>query len=204
MKKALFILLSVAVVAAFIYTDIASTAHDFSTASGTWNTGGEICQPCHTPHNGGIDGITNAVVPLWNHQVTAPGPFTPYTSPTFSQAPGTDPSGISLLCLSCHDGTIGLDAFGTTASSTNYITGTALLDTDLTNDHPISFTYDDAATADTEIITANATINGWLQGGAGGSMECSSCHDVHGVTGVSNLLRTTNAASALCLTCHDK
>jgi predicted CXXCH cytochrome family protein len=34
-------------------------------------------------------------------------------------------------------------------------------------------------------------------------VECASCHDVHD-SGFPSLLVMDNAASALCLTCHDK
>jgi predicted CXXCH cytochrome family protein len=35
------------------------------------------------------------------------------------------------------------------------------------------------------------------------SVECASCHDPH-ASGTSTFLRTSNAASAVCLACHDK
>jgi len=38
----------------------------------------------------------------------------------------------------------------------------------------------------------------------GGQVQCASCHDVHNGSGVEKLLRKTNVASALCLTCHNK
>ncbi|MFZ9024294.1 MAG: cytochrome c3 family protein, partial [Anaerohalosphaeraceae bacterium] len=66
------------------------------------------------------------------------------------------------------------------------------------------FVYDTSAAADTEIKTADATINAWLDGGAGGKVQCSSCHDVHNTPGVAGLLRIANTNSDLCLTCHDK
>jgi len=204
MKKALFILLSLAV-AAFVYSAISGSAHDFSDGAGfnadAWNTDGEICQPCHTPHNGGIGAVAASTAPLWNHDVTASA-FTVYTGYDLEVVPG-QPSGISELCLSCHDGSVSLDSFGGTSGTTD-LAGSTLVGTDLSNDHPISFTYDTSAGADAEIFAADATINSWLQGGAGGSMECSSCHDVHNTANQADLLRVSNAASALCLTCHDK
>ena len=38
----------------------------------------------------------------------------------------------------------------------------------------------------------------------GGRVECISCHDPHNAAGEANMLVTSNARSALCLTCHDK
>ncbi|OGT19784.1 MAG: hypothetical protein A2V90_04405 [Gammaproteobacteria bacterium RBG_16_57_12] len=62
----------------------------------------EVCVYCHTPHgaNKQID------APLWNHTISTTG-FTPYTTQT-GQA-GTPGSG-SLMCLSCHDGTLAVDS----------------------------------------------------------------------------------------------
>lgn len=68
------------------------------------NNYGEVCVYCHTPH--GASTTTDA--PLWNRPTPA-GPFTLYSSPTMDTVPGS-PSGVSLACLSCHDGTIAVDA----------------------------------------------------------------------------------------------
>ena len=114
---------------------LAGTKHDLSQKG--FNTT-QICIFCHTPHN------ANAYVPgspLWNHNVTW-STFTTYASPTLNAVPG-QPTGTSKLCLSCHDGTVGIDAY-TNNAGLNFITGTALLGTDLSNDHPVSFLYDAA------------------------------------------------------------
>lgn len=184
---------------------IVGSAHDFSGES--WS-GGQICIACHTPHN-----AKAGYEPLWNHEVTT----TTFT--LYSNANGTldatdlgQPTGVSLLCLSCHDGTVGLEAFGTATTGTNFVTGTALLGTSLANDHPVSFTYDTAlATTDGELVDPATGASG-ITGGTtiaadmlyGGKMECSSCHDVHNTPGFGKLLVKSNAGSALCLTCHDK
>ncbi len=201
MKKALFILLSLAV-AAFVYSAISGTAHDFS---GNGWSGGEICVPCHTPHDSDTS-ISDA--PLWNHEVQA-STFQVYTSTTMTATTG-QPSGYSELCLSCHDGSVAIDSFGG-ATGTNFVSaGNGLVGTDLRNDHPISFTYDDTlATNDGGLhdpTTENSGLGGTITADLlqAGVMQCSSCHDVHGVTGVSSLLVKSNAGSALCLTCHDK
>jgi predicted CXXCH cytochrome family protein len=184
---------------------ITGSAHDFSGDS--WNPGGEICEVCHTPHNA----VTGLTAPLWNHQVTTQT-FTLYTSTVSPSFNGTasQPDGSSKLCLSCHDGTTKVDNFGGQTAGTNVITGNANIGTDLSNDHPVSFTY----------TTATATADGGLfdpatkTTGLGGTitsdllladkMQCSSCHDVHNGAGIAKLLRKSNAGSALCLTCHNK
>lgn len=183
-----------------IEAGIQGSVHDFS--SRTWNTSGEICVVCHTPHNAGDN-----IVPLWAHRTTQ-STFTVYSSATLNARMG-QPSGVSLACLSCHDGTVALDSYGS-KTGTEFITGNALLGTDLSNDHPISFTYD----------TALATTSGDLQdpstasSGVGNSIqkdllrnnkvECISCHDVHNGANSQHLLVKANASSALCLTCHKK
>jgi predicted CXXCH cytochrome family protein len=173
-----------------------------------------ICVACHTPHNGD-QGVTDA--PLWNHTLTV-GPFDPYPSGGTIQATDLgDPGGISLLCLSCHDGSIALDAFGvgtsTVGNAAVTLSGNALVSTDLRNDHPISFTYNDTlAGNDQELHTPSDTNSGlggfiaddMLFGTGNDQLECASCHDVHNGTALAALLRKTNDSSQLCLTCHDK
>ncbi len=179
---------------------ITGSAHDFS--NDAWNSSSQICLPCHTPHN------ANATYkPLWNHAITA-STFTVYSNSSMDATVG-QPDGASKLCLSCHDGTVALGSYGG-ATGTTMITGTALLGTDLSNDHPVSFTYDAAlATTDGELYnptTANSGLGGTIAADMleSGKVQCSSCHDVHNTANVAKLLVKTNAASALCLTCHNK
>jgi predicted CXXCH cytochrome family protein len=189
---------------------ISGSKHDFSTSG--WS-GGQVCVACHAPHNN-----TNAAGNvLWNHALTT-ATYTLYSSPTMN-ATGAAVSGVSKLCLSCHDGTVALDSFGGTIG-TNFITASANLNSgasSLTNDHPIGITYDAAlVTADggLKAITSAANIG---PGGAktgtidsnllnGGKVECSSCHDVHNAnTAVTaDLLKISTSGSALCLACHVK
>ncbi|MDP2068539.1 MAG: cytochrome c3 family protein [Lutibacter sp.] len=184
---------------------IVGSAHDFKAAS--WNASGEICKTCHTPHNA----VTGISAPLWNHQVTTQT-FTLYTtavSPTFNGTTA-QPDGSSKLCLSCHDGVTKVDNFNGVTTGTTSITGAANIGTDLSNDHPVSFLYDAAlATADGGLFNPAVALSG--KGSTitadlllANKMQCSSCHDVHNGSGVNNLLVKTNAASALCLTCHNK
>lgn len=182
---------------------IVGSDHDFSGEN--WNNSGEICVVCHTPHN--ADG-TVADAPLWNHEVTSTT-FTVYSSSTLDATVG-QPDGSSKLCLSCHDGTVAVDNYGGRTNGTDFVTGDKNLGTDLSNDHPVSFTYDAAlATADGDIAdptTANSGLGGTISADMliGGKMQCASCHDVHNSFGLAELLKKSNAGSALCLTCHTK
>ena len=205
MKK----LIAIMIVFFFAGTTFAQTivgsAHDFS--GETWNASGEICITCHTPHNADA---TIADAPLWNHQSTA-ATFTVYNSGTLDATVG-QPDGSSKLCLSCHDGTVAVDNFGGNTTGTEVITGDALVGTDLSNDHPVSFVYDAAlATTDGGLYDPTTTNSGMPAGGTidddmliSNKLQCSSCHDVHNGSGVAKLLVKNNNASALCLTCHNK
>ncbi|MHB8828371.1 MAG: cytochrome c3 family protein [Syntrophales bacterium] len=200
---------------------IASTKHDLSAVTGSGET--EICVFCHTPHFGGTG------APLWNRNNTAT--YTMYTSSTMDMTlvSGTAPGGVSAACLSCHDGAQAYDALinrpgstlaGTGTPGTLKMTGasTMLLDgtASLTNDHPISIIYNNAAGAGGDVafkpldttgtrgkITSTAgTV--YFFGTGKNQMECASCHDVHNGAGVSPFLRFANTGSQLCLTCHNK
>lgn len=64
----------------------------------------QLCVYCHTPHNASQQaGLSEA--PLWNRKITNLDAFIPYSSPSMTQTCPSTPSGISLACLSCHDGT---------------------------------------------------------------------------------------------------
>jgi len=89
----------------------------------------------------------------------------------------------------------------------------ANLGTDLSGDHPISFTYDDAlATTDGELNAPTTTASGlganidddMLFGAGADQLECASCHDVHNTAGINPLMLMDNTNSELCLTCHIK
>ena len=182
---------------------ITGSAHDFSHES--WNPTGEICAPCHTPHHADLT-VTDA--PLWNHTVTQ-ATFQLYQSSTLDATDLSQPSGRSKLCLSCHDGTVAVDSYGGKVGS-HYVRVENTIGTDLRNDHPISFTYDDSLAAkDRGLFSPSAKSSG-LGGTVQTDMlfynklECSSCHDAHNSAGIPELLVKSNVGSALCLTCHDK
>ncbi|HEY5595329.1 MAG TPA: hypothetical protein VIL61_09280, partial [Nitrospiria bacterium] len=73
---------------------------------GSFNDYRETCVYCHTPHNAGT------TAPLWNRELPSPLGYEMYSSPNFD-SPSTAnkaPDGISLGCLSCHDGSVAVDA----------------------------------------------------------------------------------------------
>lgn len=188
------------------FAGIESSAHDFS-GSG-WTT--EICKACHTPHNSDTV-VTDA--PLWDHFVSTQT-YIPYPAGGTLDATVGVPTGISLLCLSCHDGVTALDSFGGVVGTTTMSTTSAAnFGLDLSNDHPISFTYNDAlAVTDGGLWEPTTTASGLIAnidddllfGVGNDQLECASCHDVHNDAGNTSLLRIDNAGSDLCLTCHNK
>lgn len=220
MKKLLAI--SIFLFTAFGFTAVQNTVHDLSVGStGSFQTANlpdtnvtAICVFCHTPHQP----TANTTDPLWNHTLSSTASYGVYASDTLNATPA-DIGGlqtVSNLCMSCHDGTVGVGSQwnpqnGVAAPSTAAVvisnTSTAYLGTDLTNDHPINFTYDAAlATADGELNTPNSTscvdaaCNVPL---FGGTLQCASCHDPHDNT-LSPFLTVTQVDSALCTTCHIK
>jgi len=204
MKKviAVFTLLASTPVAA---GTIVGSEHDFSTQGWT----NQICIVCHTPHNADTSVVA---APLWNHEVTN-STFILYNSPTL-EGTVNQPSGTSKLCLSCHDGTVAVDNFGGTTSGTNFIDGPANFGVDLSNDHPISITYEnvlDTGLADPATLVTIGSAGSSRTGSLtqllipAGTVECASCHDVHNTfTAAGNLLKISNDSSSLCLTCHTK
>ena len=185
---------------------ITGSAHDFSSVA--WApTNDQICVVCHTPHLA----MNVADAPLWNHELSV-ATYTLYDSPTFDGTVGADLSSSSKLCLSCHDGTVALANFSGTTGVGTSIAATALVGSggDMSNDHPISFTYNDALAITDDGLRPPTTTNSGMGSTITNDMlflnmmECASCHDVHNQLGFPSLLKINNAASALCLTCHAK
>lgn len=173
----------------------------------------EICIFCHTPH-----GATSTEVPLWWRLAPVQTTWTMYDSPTLDFTPGTAPQGVSLACLSCHDGVSALDSLqhigGNTITNTD-ASHTTMADWkswmiigdggELGTEHPISFNYDTSAGADLQIKARTVAEAAGLRffGSSGDQMECATCHNPHDPAN-DPFLRVDNAGSALCLTCHDK
>jgi predicted CXXCH cytochrome family protein len=179
--------------------DIAGSAHDLRSYG--WS-GGEICIVCHTPHDADT---TVSASPLWNHEVTT-ATYTLYSSPTMDVTVN-QPGAESKLCLSCHDGTVALDSFGGATGST-YIDSGALIDTDLSDDHPVGIDWFHQTLSATPDCSGCHQISPSAFVGPpffAGRLECATCHDVHNreVASEPGLLRRTLAGSELCLWCHE-
>lgn len=238
--------------------NIATTKHNFSASgpgtvkSAAPGAGGtdQVCVFCHTPHS-----ASAAVkVPLWNRTLSG-ATYVPYSSNSLdAQAilggPLEQPGGASKLCLSCHDGTLAIgtvdNAPGSGNGSTIAMTGTGTggvmpdgagattgftrkLGVDLSNDHPISLTFNATLSArDGELRQPPYTVGGKpvvgirTSGNAPmlpldheGKVQCTSCHDPH--LDASKFLRLNRFQAAppsggefnatsdqICLGCHSK
>ena len=94
---------------------IQGSRHDFSLSGDGTNFGGgvyelgntgipveEICVFCHTPHNASSAGF------LWNRTNLSSTAYNMYTSSTLTTAINMGITGLSLMCMSCHDGITGI------------------------------------------------------------------------------------------------
>lgn len=227
---------------------INETPHDLGTAKNGMNYTAvpadplaRICIFCHAPHNtyrlstatGGAGPQAPDLydyLPLWNHTLPAAnptfemydnGPGAPQNGPKASQAilNGMEVGSVSLLCLSCHDGSIAVNSYGNTSqpassqsNGSTFISPAYVIGQDqyLGNHHPIGFNYDDAQAGDIEIrgadvamLTPTTFVRDHLFGA--GTLECASCHSVHNKGNDGEmLLWRSDQNSELCLTCHDK
>jgi hypothetical protein len=94
--------------------DLSSTNPDANAVKVTGDGGTgydttQVCVFCHTPH--GSQSRDTVDAPLWNRGITT-ATYQPYQSPTLDSGVGgvaPQPDGVSLACLSCHDGTVALD-----------------------------------------------------------------------------------------------
>lgn len=154
----------------------------------------DLCIFCHTPHSAG------ARRGLWNREL-APVKYKLYESTT-TEAQLRQPNGSSRLCLSCHDGAIALGAMSHHADpSLGKLTGPTVLGTDLSDDHPISFVYDQALASRRHDLANPATLTGSVKLDESGQMQCTTCHDAH-LDRHPDFLVVDPAHSALCVTCH--
>lgn len=200
----LFLAIALMLMPATVLGDtILGSKHDLSVAGGGQIkalTESEVCIFCHTPHRAGE-------LPLWNHFLSSVT-YTPYRSSTIRATVG-QPSGASKLCLSCHDGTVALGMVysrGTPIQMQGGITtlppGHSNLGTDLSDDHPVSFTYDSALASADGQLRDPSTLTAKVRLDHNNQMQCTSCHDPHD-NQYGKFLVQDNTASALCLNCHN-
>ena len=174
----------------------------------------QVCVYCHTPHGG------NGADALWNRR-TPTGPYRMYDDGT-DMLMDAQPTSNSLACLSCHDGTIGLDdvlhfprtyggpgAAGTTIDTCEDCHSGGdpdggidwegvWFDTDLRKQHPISILYDPSQ--DPSFRSAAEVEASGLRF-FDGKVQCMTCHDPH-TQQFPPFLRVSGSGNSLCLICH--
>ncbi len=183
--------------------------HNLTPGSGaSVNSLGSLgCTFCHAPHSG-LGGIT----PLWNQKLSQAS-YQPYNSTTYVETGNPQPTlGItSSLCLSCHDGTVGVGnsaAYGQLPmNSTTWAPGDSF-GKDLSSSHPFSLVppLKDASNLVATLVQGKTADPTGAVKLINGNIECTSCHDPH-VQAIDKLAQnflvrdSTNAQ--MCLACHD-
>ena len=155
----------------------------------------DLCVFCHTPHS------AKSHRGLWSRQAE-PMTYKLYESSTMQARP-QQPTGSSRLCLSCHDGMTALGApkTGRAGTTLGKLTGTSVLGTDLSDDHPISFVYDQTLVTRRRDLANPATLIGSVKLDESGQLQCTSCHDAH-IDRHPKFLVTDPSNSGLCVACH--
>jgi predicted CXXCH cytochrome family protein len=182
-------------------TQISQTKHNL-TASGPGavrtTTPAGTCVFCHTPHS------ANATRALWNRAL--PGvTYQLYASST-TKATLNQPTGSSRLCLSCHDGILALETLkvppkGAALTSLGPLTGSSVLGTNLSDNHPISFVYDSALASRRGNLADPLSLPATVRLDESRQLQCTTCHDPH-ESRRAKFLRVDNGNGLLCTSCH--
>lgn len=219
-KPALVLVMSlVIIISATALAGVVDTKHNFSspTASPTAFFYGttQVCVFCHAPHNAMTIGA------LWNHDYNPGQSYQMYTSDTMDMTQSANPNNGSLVCLSCHDGTIAINSLNNVPGSSgagsygspggSNLDGSGLLTsgshsfvgTDLRDDHPVGLTYDTTKDTNFHPKTGNPLAYPDKLLSEGFYVECISCHNPHDNT-YSSFLVESNENSSLCMRCHIK
>ena len=188
----------------FIFTPLFSTAqnlinskHNLSISALDLSKNGnesDMCHFCHTNH------ISRPKSAQWRSKDLGQS-YTLYNSSTIHALPG-QPTGSSMLCLSCHDGTIAFGSSLENSSNYNIIKSRANLSTDLSDDHPISFTYNSTLSFSDGELADPAFISNLIKLEKQ-QLQCTSCHDPHNQI-YDHFLTVSPQYSELCVICHKK
>lgn len=189
---------------------------------------GNACIYCHLPPEEEASATRPGQIDGWNRIRPIAARYELYNSATLDSLPQR-PNDISLLCLSCHDGTMAVDRVVHTPrawssgddmslhmrlSATDDLNSCGkchdgsvahdiamkAIGTNLRDDHPISIRY---AGLDMDIAGFKTVDSpqGFDNGVKlfEGNIECATCHDIHNPDSPM-LLRTDG--EKLCVTCH--
>lgn len=189
---------------------------------------GDACIYCHIPAANEDTPLKPGQLPNWNRFRVNTDNYSFYTSRTLHSRAGK-PGEISMLCLSCHDGTMAIDRTANRPTELlnkeDYSLHMKLTDTDnidscgkchdgtvahnisrkvigtnLSDDHPIAIRYLGLGNNTDKFYPVDNP--GGFDNGVrlyDGNIECATCHDVHNPDSY-KFLRTD--AKTLCSTCH--
>lgn len=183
-----------------VNTDVLG-AHDFGGGTGgVQGPNTNSCSYCHIPHNGSTS------TPLWN-QTLSTQTYGVYSSDTSQNTAQPAVNRSSMLCLSCHDGTVAVGQ--TLGIGTLKMTGTMtdVFGTKLQGSHPFSLQLPlkDAANLVSTLAASHTTRDATVKL-VDGNIECSTCHDVHNQfkdKRAQEFLVRDNTGGQLCLACHE-
>lgn len=192
--------------------------HDFSAMTGRV---ADACSACHVPHVVAVRPATRtsaeaATVPSaaeTEHRTgaepdsapTNPGVLELYRIAGQRQVYAAGrfmPGATSLICLSCHDGSVASSTLGAShallaAQRSEFF----VPDGFVWHDHPIGISYPEQREGYRSLHEVLKFEGLRLPEGR---VECVTCHDPHGAGGQDKLLSMSNRRSALCLACHEK
>lgn len=185
----------------------------------------ETCIFCHISQGGASGGVA----PLWNQALTSVGlTWVPLTTVRGTALPSDVTTAAiegSRACLSCHDGTVAegsvlvYQSAGSGASRTLSVSGADATAGNLSSgsqpyidpthlekrDHPLATPKPAAGAGFTNYVTSDGGTGVWYRKSSNNIqyVQCQSCHEPHDDT-VAPFLLISNAASAICKSCHDK
>jgi predicted CXXCH cytochrome family protein len=207
MKVRLLALVMIAVSVGWSQTQTGDVlgAHDLS-MSGTSHIQGSMsaaCLYCHVPHSG------SGKSALWG-QTLSNQLYSTYVSSTAQNTTVQPPLGQdSSLCLSCHDGTVGVGQVTPYGPYIMHGNMPSTMGSQLQSSHPFSLQL---PLKDAASLVASLAANGTTADPTKsvklikGNVECSSCHNPHvqNTDKLSpNFLVRDNLKGALCLACHE-
>lgn len=196
---------------------------------------GRVCAFCHTPHHALAGTQMANYMPLWSHELPTES-YKAYDTTTLKVG-SESLKGVTILCMSCHDGVVAVDQhYGSTPDASHVTTENNWLGAavgkhdaagriDLSNDHPVGFSYQSALdthpgdlnSKDTPFPGSATNTSGTAKKISdvltnGDFFTCASCHDVHNKDNVGNSLDTSKnyflyadqKDSIFCTVCHKK
>lgn len=226
MRRVLLCTMALCLVASAIaMATVVSSKHDMRSTvpgkaiSAANSTTQQVCVYCHHPHRGESSLVGSYL--LWNIY-DANKNYATYSSPTTNSSgiggmlnSGSSASSASLLCMGCHDGSVGENSFVRDTAADGYLGdfpdlsgSTANFSSSIETDHPVDFTYPlnqygiQPPTGDFVVGYYSSTMYPLFSG----TMQCETCHDVHN-GGVHNPLQfirgdNTITSSVICRDCH--